>query len=236
MTQPGPGLRAAAARALSWVDEGSTIGLGSGRASSAFILALGARVADGLRVTAVPSSTASADLARQLGIPLMALDDHTELALTVDGADEVAPNLDLVKGRGGAHVRERILAAASRRQVILIGPEKQVARLGETGPIPVEFIPFGEGLVARRLTALGARLTLRRDPAAGTPRVSENGNLIFDCTFDPPLADGRAARACEAAIRAIAGVVDTGLFLGTAHSVLVGRDDGSVDVLARQGA
>jgi ribose 5-phosphate isomerase A len=217
------------------VEDGSTIGLGSGRAASAFITALGARVADGLKVRAVPSSTASAELARTLEIPLVDLDDHTELALIVDGADEVTPNLDLVKGRGGAHVRERILAAASRRQVILIGPEKQVSHLGQTGPIPVEFIPFAEGLVLRRLTALGARLTLRREQAAGNPKVSENGNLIFDCTFDPPLGDGRAARDLDDAIRAIAGVVDTGLFLGTADSVLVGRDDGSVEVLTRQG-
>jgi ribose 5-phosphate isomerase A len=111
-----------------------------------------------------------------------------------------------------------------------------VTRLGQTGPIPVEFIPFAQGLVARRLAALGARLTLRQNPDAGTPQISENGNLIFDCTFDGMLGDGRAARACEAAILAIAGVVDTGLFLSTADSVLVGRDDGSVEVLKREGA
>jgi ribose 5-phosphate isomerase A len=236
VTQPGPGLQAAAARAASWVEGGSTIGLGSGRAASAFIMALGARVAGGLNVQAVPSSSSSASLARQLAIPLVELEQDVELALTVDGADEVAPNLDLVKGRGGAQVRERILAAASRRQVILVGPEKRVARLGETGPIPVEIIPFAETLVARRLKALGARPALRRD-AAGAVIVSENGNLTFDCVFyDPPIEDAQGARACEAAIRAIAGVVDTGFFLGTAERVLIGHADGRVEELTRTGA
>jgi len=233
MTQPGPGLQAAAARALSWVEPGCTIGLGSGRAASAFILALGARVSAGLDVKAVPSSAASAALARQCGISLVELAPDVELALTVDGADEVAANLDLVKGRGGAQVRERILAAASRRQVILVGPEKRVARLGDTGPVPVELIPFAQSLVARRLKSLGARATLRRD-AAGAPVVSENGNLTFDCDFrDRPIEDGDAARACEANLLAIAGVVDTGFFLGTAERVLVGHDDGRVEEMTR---
>lgn len=234
MTQPGPGLQAAAARALSLVEAGSTIGLGSGRAAAAFITALGARVAAGLKVKAVPSSSASATLARQLGIPLVGLEQNVELALTVDGADEVAANLDLVKGRGGAQVRERILAASSRRQIILVGPEKRVERLGQTGPIPVELVPFAEALVARRLQALGARAALHRD-AAGAPVVSENGNLTFDCVFDLPLDDASTVRARDAAIRAIAGVVDTGFFLGTAERVLVGHDDGHVDELTRSG-
>jgi ribose 5-phosphate isomerase A len=233
VTKPGPGLRAAATRALSWVPPGSTIGLGSGRASSAFIVALGERVAAGLDVRAVPSSSAAAALARQCGIALVGLEPDVELAVTVDGADEVTDDLDLVKGRGGAQVRERILAAASRRQVILVGPEKRVARLGDTGPIPVEVIPFAQSLVERRLKDLGARPTLWRD-AAGAPIVSDNGNVTFACDFhDRPLEDGDAARACEASIRAIPGVVDTGFFLGTAERVLVGHDDGHVEELTR---
>lgn len=233
MTTAGPGLQAAAARALAWVPAGSTIGLGSGRAASAFIVALGERVAAGLDVKAVPSSSAAAALAQRCGIPLTDLSGDVELAVTVDGADEVTANLDLVKGRGGAQVRERILAAASRRQVILVGPEKRVARLGDTGAIPVEVIPFARPLVERRLHRLGARPTLWRD-AAGAPIISENGNLTFGCDFrDRPLEDGDAARACEATIRAIPGVVDTGFFLGTAERVLVGHDDGRVEELTR---
>jgi len=237
-----PGLAAAAARALALIETGTTVGLGSGRAASTFIRALGERVRAGdLSVRAVASSEASAKLAQSYGIPLVTIEEDTELSLIVDGADEVtpAPELGLIKGRGGALVRERILTAASARQVILVGPEKLVQHLGETGPIPVEVIPVGRGLAARRLRALGLTPTVRQ-AAGGRPReaaglgdpfVSDNGNLTLDCTLPAPLSDGRAARALEAAIRAIPGVVDTGLFLGTAERVIVGHDDGRVEVL-----
>jgi len=247
-----PGLAAAAARALELVETGTIVGLGSGRAASAFIVALGERVrAGGVTVQAVASSEASANLARRYGIPMVTIEEDTELALIVDGADEVtpAPELGLVKGRGGALVRERILTAASARQVILVGPEKRVQHLGERGPIPVEVIPVGRGLVARRLRALGLTPVVRRAVAGpgaaarageaggvGEPFVSENGNLTLDCSLPVPLADGRAARALEAAILAIPGVVDTGLFLGTAERVIVGHDDGRVEVLRSEAA
>jgi ribose 5-phosphate isomerase A len=233
---PPPGLAAAAARALELVEPGTTLGLGSGRAASAFIEALGVAFRGGLMVRGVPSSEASAAIARRYGIPLVTIDEGTELALTVDGADEIAPNLDVVKGRGGALVRERIIAAASRRQVIVAGPEKRVQHLGERGPVPVELVPLAEGLVLRRLKALGVRPALRRDARAGAPIVSENGNLTFDCSLELPLADGAAARALEAAIRAIPGVVDTGLFLGTAERILIGHADGRVEVMTRGGS
>ncbi|HEY4186828.1 MAG TPA: ribose-5-phosphate isomerase RpiA [Polyangia bacterium] len=232
-SDPPAGLAAIAARALELVEDGTTVGLGSGRAASAFITALGARVRDGLKINAVPTSDASAELARRLGIPLVGIEEDVELALTVDGADEVAPNLDIVKGRGGALVRERIVAAASRRQVILIGPDKLVAHLGERGTVPVEFVPMAEGLVLRRLKGLTMRPALRQDATTARPFVTDNGNRIFDCQLARPLGDGGAARAMEAAIRAIVGVVDTGLFLGTAERVLVGHLDGRVDVLTR---
>jgi ribose 5-phosphate isomerase A len=229
-------LAAIAARALELVEDGTTVGLGSGRAASAFITALGARVREGLKVNAVPSSDASAELARRFGIPLVTIEENVELALTVDGADEVAPNLDVVKGRGGAMVRERIVAAASRRQVILVGPDKLVGRLGERGTVPVEIVPMAEGLALRRLKALGLRPFLRQDAATTRPTITDNGNRILDCHLAQPLGDGEAAREMEAAIRAIAGVVDTGLFLGTVERVLVGHLDGSIDVLLREGA
>ncbi len=227
------GVAAAAARAALLVEDGAKVGLGSGRAASAFIAALGALVERGFSVAGVPTSEPSARLARSFGIPLIEIDEHLELDLTVDGADEVAPNLDLVKGRGAAFVRERIVAAASRRQVILVGAEKLVPALCARGGFPVEVIPLGRGLVMRRLRAIGLGPVERLDAEGAAPLVSVNGNLIFDCAVAAPLPDGGAARSLDAAVRAIPGVVDTGLFLGTAERVLVGHADGRVEVLGR---
>jgi ribose 5-phosphate isomerase A len=223
-------LEAVALRALELVEEGATVGLGSGRAATTFIERLGERVRQGLRVTAVPTSEASARRGRDVGIPLVELGD-VELDLTLDGADEVAPNLDLVKGYGGALVRERIVASASKRQVILVGVEKLVRSLGERGRIPVEVIPLAQQPAMRRLRSLGLRPALRTDAASGRPLLTDNHNLTVDCALGEPLRDARAARELEAALLAIAGVVDTGLFLGTAERVLVGHADGRVDVL-----
>ena len=223
-------VQAAAARALDLVHDGARLGLGSGRAAAAFVALLGARVREGLRLAGVPTSEATARQARGLGIPLVELDD-AELDLTVDGADEVAPDLDLVKGWGGALVRERIVASASRRQVILVGHEKLVRTLGEHGRIPVEVIPLARGPTMRRLRALGVEPTVRTAAGATGPVITENGNLILDCAPREPLRDGTASRALEAALLAIPGVVDTGLFLGTAERVFVGYPDGHVDVL-----
>jgi ribose 5-phosphate isomerase A len=221
---------AAHALALLPADTGGAlrIGLGSGRAAAAFVRALGARVRAGLRVRGVPTSEATAALARAESIPLGPL-DAAPLDLTVDGADEVDPALDLIKGYGGALVRERIVAAASRRQVILVTAEKLVDRLGARGRLPVEVIPFGRPLCERRLQALGCRPRLRE--AGGHPFVTDNGHAILDCAIEPP-AD---PAALERAIRAIPGVVDTGLFLGTADTVLV-AEAGAVRALRRPSA
>jgi ribose 5-phosphate isomerase A len=231
---PDPGIAAAARQTLDLVGDGMRLGLGTGRAASAFIAALAERVRDGLRVTGVPTSEASARQARASGIPLIELPEDAELDLTVDGADEVAPNLDLVKGFGGALVRERIVAAASRRQVILVGPDKLVARLGARGRIPIEVVPFACRAVLRRVRALGLAGAVRL--ADERPVVSDNGNLTIDCGLAAPLANPAAAAALEAGLLAIPGVVDTGLFLGTAERVLIGHPDGHVDVLQRAGA
>ncbi len=222
-------VEAAAASALELIRDGTRVGLGTGHGALAFLARLADRVRSGLRVVGVPTSEATAAEARRLGIPLAELADHEDLALTVDGADEVAPNLDLVKGFGGALVRERIVAAASRRQVILVGHEKLVDRLGTRGRIPIEVVPFACGLVLRRVRALGLDPVVRL--ADGQRSISDNGNLTIDCGVAAPLADARAARVLEADLRAIPGVVDTGLFLGTAERVLVGHPDGHVDVL-----
>jgi ribose 5-phosphate isomerase A len=228
-------LQAVAAFALDLLADGARVGLGSGRAAAAFIAQLGERVRQGLRVAGVPTSEASARQARDLGIPLIDLGEDVELELTVDGADEVAPNLDLVKGRGGALVRERIVASASRRQVILVGHEKLVRALGERGRVPLEVIPLARGPATRRLGALGLRPAVRADRDGARPLLTENGNLTLDCALAEPLRDARAARELEAALLAIPGGVDTGLFLGTAERVLVGYPDGRVDVLRPEG-
>jgi ribose 5-phosphate isomerase A len=212
------------AHAAALVADGARVGLGSGRAASMFVHALGARVREGLTVSGVPTSEATAALGRQVGIPLTTLDDGP-LDLTVDGADEVDPDLNLIKGYGGALARERIVAAASHRQVILVTSEKLVPRLGTRGRLPVEILPFARPLCLRRLEAtLGRRPRVRMSD--GTHFVTDNGNLILDCAI-APLDD---AAAFERTIRGVPGVVDTGLFLGTAAMVLV-ADAGGIRVL-----
>ena len=227
---------AAATAALDLVAEGACVGLGSGRTAVAFIVKLGGRAQMGFRVTGVPASQASSRLALDVGIPLVSLDNGVLLDLTVDGADEVAPSLDLIKGLGGALVRERILAAASKRQVIIVSSGKLVPALGTRQGIPVEVIPFAVGPVVRALTSLGLAPTLRADPAHSAPALSDNGNYTVDCALTRPLADADAASALEAAILSIAGVVDTGLFLGTAERVIVGYPDHHVETLVRRGS
>ena len=205
--------------ALDHVHDGALVGLGSGRAATAFVRALGARVTQGLRVRGVPTSEATARLAREVGVPLVGLEEGI-LDITVDGADEVDPELDLIKGYGGALVRERIVATASRRRVTLVGGEKLVPVLGSRGRLPVEVIPFAWPLVARELADLGCRPTLRT--AGGVPFVSDNGNQIVDCAVLP--IEAKAAFARD--LRAIPGVVDTGLFLGVTDLVVVAEGGG----------
>ena len=204
--------------ALAEVKAGHVVGLGTGQAATAFIHALGKAVKAGLAVTGVPTSEASASLARTLGIPLVT--EPLALDVAIDGADEVDPRLDLIKGYGGALVRERIVATASRRRVTLVGAEKLVPVLGSRGRLPVEVIPFAWPLVVRGLAALGCRPTLRM--AGGLPFVTDNGNRIADCAVRP--IEAKAAFGRD--LRAIPGVVDTGLFLGITDLVLVAEGGG----------
>jgi ribose 5-phosphate isomerase A len=211
----------AAEAALEFVRDGMKLGLGTGRAATAFVEALGARVAKGLRVTGVPTSEGTAALARRLGIPLARLEEVPRLDLTFDGADEVDPMLDLIKGYGAAMVREKIVARSSEKLVILVGPEKLVGQLGERGRLPIEVLPFGAALVERELAGLGLASGLRPD-ASGKPLVTDNGNFVLDAHLTPPLD----ARALEQAICALPGVLGTGFFLGMADAVIVGSDAG----------
>ena len=218
-------LAALATRALDFVGDGVVVGLGSGRAASAFVRALAARVRDGLRVRGVPTSEETARLAQDLGIGLVGLE--AELDLTIDGADEVDGQLNLIKGYGGALVRERIVAAASRRQVILVTSDKLVETLGARGRLPVEVMPFALPLCRRRLENLGLKPALRTHEER--PFVTDNFNVIIDCAVGP-IED---PAALQRVILAIPGVIDTGLFLATADTVLV-SDGETVRELVRR--
>ncbi len=217
---------ALAGAALRLIQDGMTVGLGSGRAAGAFIKALAKRVQQGLGIRGVPTSIATANLASQLGISLLSLDEVEAIDIAVDGADEVDPQLNLIKGLGGALVREKIVAAAARRLVILVGREKIVPALGTHGVLPVEVVPFAMSSCRRRLTQLGYPPSPRQ--VNGRLFVTDNGNHILDCRI-PVLPDPADA---EKNLRAIPGVVGTGLFLGMADSVFV-ADDGQVQIRQR---
>jgi ribose 5-phosphate isomerase A len=205
-------------RALEFVPDGAAIGLGSGRAAWAFVELLGEQIRSGrLNVRGVPTSAETARIANKHGVPLVGLKEAGELAITVDGADEVDPNLDLIKGYGRALVREKIVAASSRQLVILVGEEKLVPKLGSRGRLPVEVVAFAVPLCMRMMAKLGIQPILWEQD--GQPGTTDNGNYILDCNIGP-IPD--AARL-EADIRAIPGVVGTGLFLGMAGIVLVGN-------------
>ena len=195
---------ASADAALDFVRDGMKIGLGTGRAATAFVEALGRHVAAGLRVTGVPTSEATAALARRLEIPLARLDEVPRLDITFDGADEVDPALDLIKGYGAAMVREKVVALSSDQLVILVGPEKLVGKLGERGRLPIEVLPFGVALVRRELVRLGLESELRRDAQGGT-LVTDNGNWILDTRFPAGIDD---PAGMEKAIDDVPGVHD----------------------------
>ncbi|MHB8571683.1 MAG: ribose-5-phosphate isomerase RpiA [Candidatus Dormibacteria bacterium] len=216
---------AAGRSAARLVEDGMLVGLGTGTTAAFFISALGERVRSGLRVTGVPTSAQAERLALAGGIAL-AGSDPGELDLTVDGADEVNPGLDLVKGAGGAMLREKVVAAASRRFVVVATEDKLVRRLGR-GPLPVEVTPFLWHSTARQLRQLQLEPQLRGGDA---PFVTDNGNWVLDCLgagAQPPLE--LASR-----LASVAGVMSHGLFLGMCRLVLVGNPDGSVRELRPQ--
>jgi len=217
-----PEKRAAAERSLEYVRDGMCLGLGSGSTAAIMLELLGQRVRDGLRVRGVPTSETSRQLAELAGIPIVTFDEVSSLDLTIDGADEVDPQLNLIKGGGGALLREKIVASLSRRVVIIVDSQKQVSRLGAF-PLPVEVVQFAWRPLAQRLGDLGARPVLRpgRD---GDAYVTDEGNFILDCAFGQ--IDDPAALAAR--LDAMPGVVDHGLFVGLAHTLIVGRRDGTM--------
>jgi ribose 5-phosphate isomerase A len=223
-------LRAAEA-AVAEVKPGMKLGLGSGRTAEHFVRLLGEKVRAGLDVIGVPTSERTAELARELGIPLATLDEVPALDLDVDGADEIDPELRLIKGGGGALLREKIVAAASNRMLVLGDPSKTVKTLGAF-PLPIEVVPFGLAATRRAIDrAVGAlrlspRMELRQ--ANGNPVVTDGGHYILDASFGRIPDPEALARALEST----PGVVDHGLFLGLATAAIIGRSDG-IDRLGR---
>ncbi len=215
---------AAAQASLRYVKDRQVVGLGTGSTAAYFIKLLAEEVKRGLRIRGIPTSLRSQELALSLGIPLTTLDECQEIAVTVDGADEVDPQLRLIKGGGGAMLREKIVASATRQLVIVADASKQVPVLGKF-PLPVEVIRFAQALVAKRIGALGADVTIRQ-AADGKPYVTDENNHILDCRFGQiPDADGLARKLSD-----MPGVVEHGLFIGMASVVIFARGSEIVEL------
>src|SRR5579863_5613988 len=209
----------AARASLRFVQEGNIVGLGTGSTVAHAVRLLGERVHAGLKIRGIPTSTQTRTLALAAGIPLTTLDDFQQLDVTIDGTDEFDPRLNLIKGGGGALLREKIIASASKQLVIIADSSKQVATLGKF-PLPVEVIAFAEALVAKKITALGAKVQ-RRQSADNKPYITDEGHHILDCDFgqipDPP--------ALARVLSDMPGLVEHGLFIGMATVVLIAKGD-----------
>lgn len=213
-------------KAAELVEDGMTVGLGTGSTVHFTLLALGERISgERISIRGVPTSIDTEKKAREFGIPLATLDEVDHLDFTIDGADEIDGDFNMVKGGGGALLREKIVASISHREAIVVGVNKVVRRLGTTFALPVETVPFALATVKRALVHLGCIPKLReRDKK---PFVTDNGNYILDCTFKQGIAD---APKLERAIAMIPGAVESGLFIGLAHVLIIGNDDGTCEV------
>lgn len=220
----------AAERAVEQIGSGMVVGLGTGSTAVYAVRAIGELLRNGrlTNIIAIPTSEATAALARECAIPLSTLNDHPIIDLTIDGADEIAPNLDLTKGLGGALLREKIVAAASKRNIIIADHTKLVEKLGSRAPIPVEVVGFAERPLTLFLESLGARVVRRPNKAGTAPFITDEHNLILDChvaRLDDPAAFAQTVIGRP-------GVVEHGLFLGYATQAIVAMPD-EVVVLSR---
>jgi ribose 5-phosphate isomerase A len=214
--------RAAAVHAADLVASGMVVGLGTGSTTQFALERLGERVLAGelKDIVGIPSSVRTEEIARGLGIPLTDFEAHPAIDLTIDGADEVDPALNLIKGGGGALLREKVLAQATRRNVIIVDESKLAPRLGTRWALPVEVVPFAAATEKRYLESVGARVTLRtRD---GRPVATDQGNVLLDAAFGPMDDPGGIAERLDRR----AGIVEHGLFLGLAHDVIVAGREG----------
>src|SRR3954471_16279254 len=232
MTDQNALKRAVAAKALEYVQDGMKLGLGSGSTAEIFVEMLAPRVRGGEKLLCVPTSEKTATLARKLGLTLASLDDLAPLDLTIDGADEADRNLDLIKGGGGMLLREKIVASASKLMIVIADESKLVPRLGKY-PLPVEVVEFGHKSIAARLNAALAAagyantpMTLRR--REGETFKTDGGNVIYDCAF----GSIQSASKLAAAISSVPGVVEHGLFIGMATTLLIAAD-GEIEVITR---
>lgn len=211
----------AAVKAVEFVRDGMVVGLGTGSTAKYMVIALGEKVRAGMRLRGIPTSQETATLARQAGIPLIDADNRWEIDVAIDGADQVDPAFNLIKGGGGALLKEKIVAASSKQFIVLIDHTKQVPVLGGPFPLPIEVIPFGWGSTAREIEALTKSLVVLRE-RNGAPFRTEAGNLIVDvhmARIDQP-------GALEIALNQIPGIVETGLFVGRTNVLIVGSAQG----------
>jgi ribose 5-phosphate isomerase A len=211
--------KAAAEAAIDLVKDGMIVGLGTGSTANHAIEGLGRRVGAGLRIKGVATSKATEQLARKVGIPITTLEEVGEVDLTIDGADEVDPSFNLIKGMGGALLREKIVAFASKQEIIVVDDSKLVEVLGKKSPLPVEVLPFGHTKTRDALESLGCKASLKGGSA---PFLTDNGNLIYECRFEG-IED---AEMLEAEIDLIPGVVESGLFIDLATTVVVASAQG----------
>jgi ribose 5-phosphate isomerase A len=209
--------RLAAERAVQFVKDGMVLGLGTGSTTYFAVEAIGRLVKQGWDLKGVPTSKATEEQARRLGIPLLRLDEVDSIDLTIDGADEVDGNLDLIKGMGAALLREKMVAYISKQEIIIVDDSKMVEVLGTKSPLPVEVVQFGHERTCRHLQALGCRPELR---GGAEPTITDNGNYIYNCRFES-ITD---AKTLERSLKQIPGVVETGLFLGMATKVVIAAD------------
>ncbi|MEK3835395.1 MULTISPECIES: ribose-5-phosphate isomerase RpiA [unclassified Paenibacillus] len=214
----------AAEKAVEYVKDGMRVGLGTGSTAYWAIRKLGERVSEGLQITAVATSQASEDQARELGIPLVAFSDVDSLDLTIDGADELDGVLQLIKGGGGALLREKIVAMGSARMIVVADESKAVTTLGKF-PLPVEIVPFAWEWTVAALAKLGCKTELRR--SGEDLYKTDNGNYIADCRFEAI----ESAAELALALQRIPGVVEHGLFIGIADLAILGKKDGTIEII-----